>query len=293
MKLLKTLPDQVPTLADFSYPSAWTQLDQGVTVHSIDVGVGPVVLLMHGQPTWSYLYRSMVDPLVRAGYRVVSPDLVGFGWSDKPTEVSDHTYERHVAWMDEWLRRSDLDGVTMFAQDWGGLIGLRLLADEPDRFARVAVANTGLPTGDRPMPDAFSQWKEFVRTTPTFDAGRVVQGGTVRTLTPAEVAAYNAPFPTPEHQAGPRAMPALVPVTSDDPSAEPNRQAWSRLTSWKRPLLTLFSDNDPITGGGDRVFRKLVPGAEGQPHQVTRAAGHFLQEDAGSFLAETLVAWMS
>lgn len=292
MEILMTPDRNFEGLPDFDYEGVETDLGDGLVVHHVAAGEGPAVLLMHGQPTWSFLYRKMIEPLVEHGFRVVAPDLIGFGRSAKPREMSDHTYERHVTWMSAWLEAVDLDGVTLFAQDWGGLIGLRLLAAQPDRFARLAVANTGLPTGHQRMPEAFFAWREFVRATPHFDCGRIVQGATLRTLSDEEVAAYNAPFPDDSYRAGPRVMPSLVPTTPDDPSSEPNQAAWSVLAAWERPTLTLFSDSDPITAGGERVFQAKVPGAAGQPHRTIERAGHFLQEDAGPLLADTIAAWM-
>jgi haloalkane dehalogenase len=292
METLTTPAERFEGVPDFAHQGVTTEIGDGLFVHHVAAGEGPVVLLMHGQPTWSFLYRSMIGRFVTHGFSVVAPDLIGFGRSSKPREMGDHTYERHVAWMSAWLDAVDLDGVTLFAQDWGGLIGLRLLASQPDRFDRLAVANTGLPTGNQRMPDAFFAWREFVRTTPDFDCGRIVQGATMRTLSDEEVAAYNAPFPDDEYRAGPRVMPSLVPTTPDDPSSEPNQEAWAVLSRWERPTVTLFSDSDPITAGGERVFQSKVPGAAAQPHRTIENAGHFLQEDAGPLLADTIAAWM-
>lgn len=292
MEIVVTPPERFDGIPGFDFPHASVEVEPGLTVAHVDVGDGPVVLLMHGQPTWSFLYRGMITRLVRLGHRVLAPDLVGFGRSDKPVDMTDHTYERHVAWMTAWLDAVDPDGVTIFCQDWGGLIGLRLLAAQPDRFSGLAVANTGIPTGDQRMPEAFVAWRDFVRNTPDFDCGRIVQGGTIRTLSEAEVAAYNAPFPDDSHRAGPRVLPSLVPTSPDDPSSEPNRQAWRALSAWERPTLTLFSDSDPITAGGELLFQSKVPGAQGQPHRTIEHAGHFLQEDAGDLLADTMAAWM-
>ncbi len=292
MEILTTPAEYFVGLPDHGYQGVTTDVGDGLFVHHVEDGEGPVIVLMHGQPTWSFLYRSMIEGLVEQGFRVVAPDLIGFGRSAKPRDMSDHTYERHVSWMSGWLDAIDLDGVTLFAQDWGGLIGLRVLAAQPDRFARLAVANTGLPTGHQRMPDAFFAWREFVRTTPDFDCGRIVQGATTRTLSDEEVAGYNAPFPDDAYRAGPRVMPSLVPTSPDDPSSEPNQAAWEVLSNWQRPTLTLFSDSDPITAGGERVFQSKVPGAFGQPHRTIEGAGHFLQEDAGPLLADTMAAWM-
>jgi haloalkane dehalogenase len=290
MELLRTPDERFADLAGYPFDPRYTELD-GIRVHHLDEGSGPPVLLMHGEPSWSYLYRTMVPPLVAAGFRVVAPDLVGFGRSDKPAAVDDHTYGRHVDWMLGWLRAVDLDGVTMFCQDWGGLIGLRLMATDPDRFARVAVANTGLPTGDQRVPEAFAAWREYARSVAEFPVGGIVQGATVSVLPDQVVAGYDAPFPDESYKAGPRAMPSLVPIRPDDPASEPNREAWRVLAAWDRPFLTLFSDSDPITAGGERVFHKLVPGCAGQPHATIAGGGHFLQEDRGPEIATILVNW--
>ncbi len=292
MEILTTPAAFFEGLPDYDHEGVTTDIGDSLVVHHVEAGEGPVILLMHGQPTWSFLYRSMIERLVEHGYRVVAPDLIGFGRSAKPRDMGDHTYERHVSWMSEWLDAVDLDGVTLFAQDWGGLIGLRLLAAQPGRFARLAVANTALPTGHERMPAAFFSWREFVRATPDFDCGRIVQGATQRSLRDDEVAAYNAPFPDDAYRAGPRVMPSLVPTSPDDPSSEPNQAAWGVLSRWERPTVTLFSDSDPITAGGERVFQSKVPGAAGQPHRTIAGAGHFLQEDAGSLVADTIAAWM-
>jgi haloalkane dehalogenase len=232
----------------------------------------------------------MIPVLLDAGLRVVAPDLVGFGRSDKPAEPADYTYARQV----EWMRAAVLDelgltGITLVGQDWGGLIGLRLVAEHPDRFARVVVGNTGLPTGDSPMSDAFLAWQRFAQTAPQFEVGRVVSNGTVSELPAEVVAAYDAPFPDDTYKAGARAFPALVPTRPDDPASDANRAAWEALASWRKPFLTAFSDGDPITGGGDRIFQKLVPGANGMPHTTLPGGGHFLQEDVGPELARVVV----
>ena len=246
------------------------------------------VLCMHGEPSWSYLYRHMIPPLVDAGHRVVAPDLIGFGRSDKPVDQASYTYERHVDWMLQWLRAVDLTDITLVCQDWGGLIGLRLLTTEPDRFSRVVVANTFLPTGDRPAGAAFLNWQRFSQEVEVFDCGFIVNMGSATDLPDDVVAAYNAPFPDDRSTAGARRFPMLVPTSPDDPSAAANRAAWEVLESWDKPLLTAFSDRDPVTAGGDRAFVERVPGAAGQPHTVIEGGGHFLQEDRGIELAEVV-----
>jgi haloalkane dehalogenase len=261
-------------------------------VHYLDEGPGdaaPIVLL-HGEPSWCYLYRKMIRPLVAAGHRVIAPDLVGFGRSDKPTEQGDYTYARHVGWVQELLiDRLDVTGATLFGQDWGGLVGLRVVAAAPDRFDRVVVGNTGLPTGEHEPSDAFLDWQRFSQVTPHFDVGALLQRATNVELTDAEVAAYDAPFPDDRYKAGARIFPTLVPTSPDDPAAAANKAAWEVFARWEKPFVTCFSDGDPITAGGDAPFRKLVPGAQGQPHVTIAGANHFLQEDAAPELAQLLI----
>lgn len=294
MDVTRTPDDRFADVPDFPWAPRYDDVGAGgeeLRMASIDEGDGDPVLLMHGEPSWSFLYRTMIPPLLDSGRRVLAPDLVGFGRSDKPTNPDDYTYQRHVDWTAAWLDGVDADGITLFCQDWGGLIGLRLVAAQPDRFARVAVANTFLPTGDQTMPEAFFAWREFSRTSPAFDVGRVIQGGTVTDLVDEVVAAYDAPFHTEESKAGARIFPSLVPADPDDPASAPNREAWKTLVGWEKPFLCLFSDSDPITAGGDRYFRDRVPGAAGQPHQTIASAGHFLQEDAGDRLAAIIARW--
>jgi len=255
---------------------------------------GETVLLLHGEPSWSFLYRTMIPPLVSAGLRVIVPDLVGFGRSDKPARRKDYTYARHVDWMRQaMLDGVGLDGVTFVGQDWGGLIGLRLVAENPDRFARVVVANTGLPTGDHPMSEAFLAWQRYSQATPELRVGRIVAGGCRNPMPPDVVAAYDAPFPDDTYKAGARVFPMLVPTRPDDPAAEANRRAWAVLSAWDKPFLTAFSDADPITGGGDRIFHKLVPGAAGREHVTLPGGRHFLQEDLGPEFAAVIAQFVA
>lgn len=293
MKVLRTPDERFQGLRDFPYAPHYAE-SAGLRIHYLDEGPrnGEPVLLMHGEPTWCYLYRHMIPLLVDAGYRVLAPDLVGFGRSDKPAAVNDYTYQRHVDWMRAWLEHVDPPAVTLVCQDWGALIGLRLAAESPDRFARIVVANGMLPTGERRMPLAFKLWQRFARLSPWFPVGAIVAAGTRRRLEPETLAAYKAPFPSRAFLAGPRALPRLVPTTLKDPASGPNRRAWEALRRWDKPLLTAFSDGDPITRGGERVFQRRVPGAVGQSHTTIRGAGHFLQEDRGEELARVTVAFM-
>lgn len=247
------------------------------------------VLLLHGEPTWSYLYRKMIPPLLAAGLRVLAPDLVGFGRSDKPASRRDHTYAHHVAWMNQWLTQLDLRHVTLFCQDWGSLIGLRMACAQSERFDRIAIGNGGLPTGTTAVPMAFKLWRAFASWSPWFPIGRIVRTGCAQGLSDAAVAAYDAPFPSAAYRSGARQFPRLVPITPNDPERAANEAAWRVLTSWDKPFLTLFSSRDPVTRGGDRVFQHRVPGARGQAHQTIRGAGHFLQEDRGTEVASALL----
>jgi haloalkane dehalogenase len=249
---------------------------------------------MHGEPSWSYLYRTMIPVLVAAGHRCVAPDLVGFGRSDKPAEPSDYTYARHVAWMSAVVFDAlDLRGITFFGQDWGGLIGLRLVAAQPDRFARVVVGNTMLPTGEGRQTDAFLAWQTYARESPTFNIGRIVNNGSLKALTAAEEAAYDAPFPDDSYKAGARQFPSLVPTSPDDPEHDANVAAWKVLEQFDKPFLCAFSDSDAITRGGDRVFQARVPGCAGQPHVTMEGGGHFLQENCGPALAKVIADFIA
>ena len=299
MEALRTPDDRFVNLHGWPYAPHYTTIASGVsgdstTLRIAHIDEGPrdsaaTVLCMHGEPSWSYLYRKMIPVFVAAGHRVVAPDLIGFGRSDKPVERSDYTYERHVAWMSDWLTSNDLSRLTLVCQDWGGLIGLRLVAAFPERFDRVVVANTFLPVGDRPPSDAFMAWRNYSQTVPEFKVGRIVEGGCARRpLAPEVVAAYDAPFPDDRFKAGARVFPTLVPISTDDPSSKANIAAWQVLERFDKPVLTAFSDADPVTKGGDRGFQQRVPGTSGQPHTTIVNAGHFLQEDAGEELAHVV-----
>jgi len=263
-------------------------------LHYIDEGPKDAIpiLLLHGEPSWSYLYRKMIPPLKKAGYRVIAPDLIGFGKSDKPASVDDYTYQRHVDWLRCAIKNLQLKSIIVFGQDWGGLLGLRLVAEEPDLFDRVIAANTGLPTGDEKVSKGFRTWLEFCRNTPEFSVGLIVSRGCVNTLTPEIIHAYDAPFPDETYKASARKFPFLVPITSDNAASKANREAWQVLTNWRKPFLCLFSDNDPITRGGEKPFQQLIPGAKGQPHTTIMNAGHFLQEDKGEEIATLIIRWL-
>ncbi|CAD0183867.1 Haloalkane dehalogenase [Ruegeria sp. THAF57] len=292
MKFLRTPDSRFECLADYDFQPNYTLVDDTeggeLRIHHVDEGPTDAdpVLMMHGEPSWSYLYRHMIAGFVQQGYRAVAPDLIGFGRSDKPTERSDYTYARHVAWMRDWLRQVDLRNITLFCQDWGGLIGLRLWAEMPDRFARVVVANTALPTGDQPMGEAFDSWRKFSQEVSVFPAGGILKGGTAKPLSDAAIAAYDAPYPDESYKAGARQFPMLVPASPDDPESDPNRRAWGVLRGLQTPVLTAFGADDKVMAGIDGVFQRLCPGAAGQPHVILPNAGHFLQEDVGPELVK-------
>ena len=294
MRILRTPDQRFQNLSDYEFEPHYLDIDE-MRMHYVDEGPAdaPPVLLMHGEPSWSYLYRHMIPPIASAGLRAIAPDLIGFGKSDKPAAQSDYSYEMHVAWMLEFLERVNLKNITLVCQDWGSLIGLRLAAENEERFDRIVLANGGLPTGDQVMPRVFRIWRAFARFSPWFPIGRIVQSGTVSTLRPDVIAAYDAPFPNSTYKAGARAFPKLVPTTPDDPAASANRAAWEFFSKWQKPFLTAFSNRDPITRGADQAFLELVPGAKDQPHTTIRNAGHFLQEDKGPELAKVVVDFVS
>jgi len=279
MKVLRTPEQYFEDLPDFPFAACYHQLSPALRLHYVDEGPrdAPPVLMLHGEPTWSYLYRHMIPPIVQAGLRALAPDLVGFGKSDKPAARGDYSYAGQVAWIRHWLEALDLREVTLVCQDWGSLIGLRLAAESPDRFARILLSNGGLPTGGG-APPAFRIWRAFSRYSPWFPIARIVQTGTRRKLSAAEFAAYAAPFPDRRYTVAARAYPSLVPVADDIPGVADNQRAWAVFEQWRKPFICCFSDGDPITRGGDAQFRRRIPGASGQPHATLRG-GHFIQED--------------
>ncbi len=312
----KRTPDECfKHLENYPFEPHYLQVDDGeggqLRIHYLDEGPadGEVVLLMHGQPTWSYLYRHMIPPLVDAGFRVIAPDLVGFGRSDKPTRPEDYTYARHVAWMGDWLTQLELENITVFFQDWGSLIGLRLVAAFPERFARVVLANGGLPAGmipeeyTQPLKEAyktlpvvqadelgerfrdtsgipgFLYWRKFCAESRDLDIGHLMGAVSPSPISADVEAAYRAPFPDQSYMAGARRFPSLVPLFHDEPEVEENKEAWEVLRKFDKPFMCAFSDNDPVTAGGDRPFLEQVPGCRGVSHRTISPAGHFLQQD--------------
>ncbi|MCZ4500215.1 MAG: haloalkane dehalogenase [Marmoricola sp.] len=292
MDIVRTPDERFAGLPDYPFAPRYAEVD-GLQLHYLDEGQATAdpVLMLHGEPTWSYLYRHMVPVFTAAGLRAVAPDLIGFGKSDKPTRQSDYSYAQHMDWLTAWLEAVDLRGITLICQDWGSLLGLRLAAENPGRFDRIVVANGFLPTGDRDPGPAFKIWRAFTAYSPLFPIGRIVDTGTKRSLTAAERAAYDAPFPSSRFKAGARAFPGLVPTSPKDPATPANRLAWDALGQWEKPFLTLFGRADPILGKADKPLQDHVPGAVGQPH-ARLDGSHFVQEDVGVEIARRTVDWI-
>ena len=294
MRILRTPESRFVGLPDFAFAPQRLEVETGLEMAWVEAGPRDAtpVLCLHGEPSWSFLYRKMIPVFASAGRRVIAPDLIGFGRSDKPANREDYTYQRHMDWLTTFITRLDLRDITLVCQDWGGLLGLRLVAENEERFARVVAANTFLPTGDIPMPKAFFKWRERTQSVPHFDVGDIVSHGCVTPLSPEVQAAYDAPFPDDTFKAGARQFPMLVPATPEDPATPANRAAWEKLATFKKPFLTAFSDQDPITRGADAFLQAAIPGAEGQPHTTLTGGGHFLQEDVGEALAKVVVDWL-
>jgi haloalkane dehalogenase len=303
MEIVRTPDERFTDLPGYPFAPHHTEVARGdgtgatLRMHHLDEGPADAtetVLLLHGEPSWSYLYRTMIPVLVDAGHRCIAPDLVGFGRSDKPTERTDYTYERHVEWLRELLiDHLDLRDLTLVCQDWGGLLGLRLVGEHPDRFARVVAANTFLPTGDSNPGDAFLAWQRFSQEVPEFPTGAIINGGCTTELAPEVVAAYDAPFPDESYKQGARQFPLLVPTAPDDPASAANRAAWTTLETFTKPFLCAFSDGDPVTKGADRALLERIPGTAGQAHTTIEGGGHFLQEDQGPALAEVVATFIA
>lgn len=301
MEVLRTPEARFQNLKDFSFAPNYVEVPRGdatgnLRMHYLDEGdpnSTETVLMMHGEPSWCYLYRKMIPSVVAAGHRVIAPDLPGFGRSDKPGQREDYTYQRHVDWVTAFLVSLDLTGITLVCQDWGGLIGLRIATEHPDRFTRIVAANTFMPTGDHQASDAFLAWRKYSQEVENFKVGNIVNGGCATDLSDDEIAAYDAPFPDDTYKSGARQFPTLVPTTPDDPASEANRAAWVVLGNWTKPFLTAFSDNDPVTAGNDDNLRKRIPGAQGQAHATMKGGRHFLQEDCGPELSQVVIDFIA
>ena len=294
MDFVRTPDERFQNLPGYNFIPHYIEVD-GLRMHYIDEPgtSAETVLMLHGEPSWCYLYRTMIPAIRAAGHRAVAPDLFGFGRSDKPVRREDYSYQFHVDAITEFVTRLDLRKVTLFGQDWGGLIGLRVAAENEERFSRVVAANTFLPTGDHRPSEAFLRWREYSQSVPDFHAGGIIRGAVVRKPTPDVIAAYDAPFPDESYKAGARAFPTLVPIMPDDPASDANRRAWEVLKKWQKPFLTAFSDSDPVTRGGDAVFQRLIPGCQGQSHTTVVGAGHFLQEDSGEEIGRLVVDFIA
>ncbi len=289
MRILRTDEARFADLPDYPFDPNYLDVAPGLRMHYVDEGprdANPVVML-HGEPSWSYLYRHMIPKVSGAGHRVLAPDLIGFGKSDKPARVDDYSYDRHMAWLGQWLDQLDLRNITLVCQNWGSLLGLRLAAEQPDRFQRIIVGNGSLPTGEDRIPAMFALCKNFAIHSPWLPVSRLVQLGTGRSLSRQELAAYEAPFPSSRYKSGVRAFPKLVPQSPQDPLGETNRAAWKALEKWRKPFITCFSNGDPISRGSDRYMQRRIPGAHGQPH-ITLRGGHFLQEDSPDAFARVI-----
>ncbi|MBI4854490.1 MAG: haloalkane dehalogenase [Acidobacteria bacterium] len=293
MQFLRTPEERFVNLPGYNFQPNYLNF-QSLRMHYVDEGEknAPIVLMLHGEPSWSYLYRKMIPIVVNAGFRAIAPDLIGFGRSDKPIQKQDYSYQMHVDSIINFINSLDLNNIALVCQDWGGLIGLRVLTQEQTRFSSVVAANTGLPTGDEKMPEAFFQWQEFSQTVEEFPVGSIIQMGCQSQLSKEVIVAYEAPFPNESYKAGARIFPKLVPTSPNNPATEANRQAWEKLKQWTKPFLTAFSDKDPITRGADKLFQQLIPGAKDQPHSTITKAGHFLQEDKGEELASVIVSFI-
>lgn len=293
MKEIITTPEsRFENLPGYDFSPNYLEVEEGLRLHYLDEGPadGPIVLLLHGEPSWSYLYRKMIPTLVENNFRAIAPDLIGFGKSDKLVKKEAYSYQAHMQWITTFVEQLDLTDITLFCQDWGGLLGLRLATEKPERFAAIVASNTSLPTGQIAMPESFMKWREFSQNSPDFEAGKVLNMATVQDLSPEVIAAYNAPFPSEDYKAGSRIFPMLVPVDADDPESKNNQVAWKKLMQWEKPFLTLFADSDPIMKGAEIPMQQMIPGAKGQDHQILHA-GHFIQEEKGEELAELIVAF--
>jgi haloalkane dehalogenase len=289
MNFVKTPDSHFENLLDYPFSAHYQKVGDGMQMHYVDEGEGEIVLLLHGEPSWSYLYRKMIPIFVNNGFRVIAPDLIGFGKSDKPTDRADYTYANHLRWLTNLIEKLALKDINLFCQDWGGLLGLRIVAKHAPLFSRVIASNTILPTGQGAPNEAFMQWRDFSQSVPEFPVSGVINMGTTSALSPEVLAAYDAPFPDESYKEGARIFPALVPITFDQAESANNREAWASLSQWNKPFLTLFSDSDPIMKGMENIFLKIIPGTKAQPHTIIENAGHFLQEDKGEELAELSV----
>ena len=293
MKVLRTDDSRFENLKDYNFNPNYLEINhEGVSqrMHYLDENSqsDEVVLLLHGEPSWSYLYRKMIPLLVKAGKRVIAPDLIGFGKSDKLSEREDYSYLNHIQWTSSLLTHLKLKNMILFAQDWGGLIGLRLLANAPENFSGLVVSNSGLPVGIG-SSEGFNQWLNFSQTVEDFNSGKIVNQGSMSKLNEEEVAAYNAPFPNEDYKAGPRVFPKLVPITTEHPQVKENIEAWEVLKNFDKPTIALFGEHDMAFKEQDKYIIEKIKGAEGMPHRRINA-GHFSQENQPEELVEAILS---
>ena len=293
MTVYQTPEIRFADLKDFPFHPHYAYI-RGLRMHYIDEGPpgSPTILLLHGVPTWSYLYRFMIRRISDAGYRVVVPDLIGFGKSDKPVEKEFHTYQLHVDFINDFLNCIKVSDLILFAHDWGSLIGLRIVADRPELFSGIIICNGMLPTGEQVMHYTFNIWRFIARYSPFIPVGTVINYGLKTTeLHKEEKKAYRAPFPSQKYMAGIRALPGRVPVTTDDPESAANNKAWGILSKWQKPFLTIFSNNDPVTRGGEKYLQSRIPGSAGQPHKIVQG-GHFIQEEKSDDISRMVIEFI-
>jgi len=288
-EVIRTPENRFENLEDYNFHSNYLNVEDGLRLHYLDEGNdnNPIVLLLHGEPSWSYLYRKMI-PILSHNFRVIAPDLIGFGKSDKLVNQQEYSYQKHIDWISAFIEKLDLKNIVLFCQDWGGLTGLRIITQMNNRFDMVIASNTTLPTGKTPIPDSFLQWRDYSQHSSSFNIGKVIDMGTVQPLSEKVYEAYNAPFPSEEYKAGARIFPTLVPINEEDPESIKNLKAWEKLKSWNKPFLTIFGDEDYIMRGAEKAFQKIVPGAKEQNHKILNA-GHFIQEEKGQELAELII----
>ncbi|MEP0190953.1 MAG: haloalkane dehalogenase [Erythrobacter sp.] len=294
MDILTYDPARFAKLPGYEFVEHWVDIELGEghtgRMHYVDEGPkdAPPVMLFHGEPSWSFLYRKMIPLLVDAGFRCLAPDLIGFGKSDKPSDIGFYTYDRHTSWLGQWRDAVVPEPAALFCQDWGGLLGLRMVGEAPERFSCVVASNTFLPTGGTPSP-AFLAWREFAKSSPEFQIGELLQRATATDRTPEEIAAYDAPFPDELTKAGARAFPQLVPVGDGMDGIAQNKVAWEGLAEFDRPFLTLFGEDDPVTGGLAQPLIDRIRGAKDMPHAMLSTCGHFCQEDQPTELAQGVI----
>ncbi|NNF33235.1 MAG: haloalkane dehalogenase [Saprospiraceae bacterium] len=291
-KFINTPEERFTNLPGYDFDPKYKRVGGSMRMHYIDnESEGPCIVMLHGEPSWSYLYRKMIKVFQASGWRTIAPDLIGFGKSEKLTDRNNYTYALHEEWLDEWFQQVNLEKTYLFVQDWGGLLGLRLAVKHKVKINGLIIANTFLPAGHASANAAFEQWRDFSQNVPEFPVGKIINMATQTDLSKEVIKAYDAPFPDESFKEGARQFPVLVPFDYDDPECVRNREVWKELMQCEIPTLTLFSDSDPIMAGLEKVFQEKIPGCKDQPHEIIKGAGHFLQEDKGEEIAEKIIEW--